>query len=156
MQIPIFFSTFARMFDYEKIPFWWALCPKSDCEMAETCLRHQVCIHTPKRYKRWTCVLPNNYHDGGCDSYQKMEKVTMALGIAAVYKNVQYREVRTQIRLALTAHLGSKGTYYRYKDGERLINPKLQQEIIDIVHRFAPGIEVNFDKTFEDYDFTGL
>jgi hypothetical protein len=85
-----------------------------------------------------------------------MEKVTMAQGIAAVYKNVQYREVRTQIRLALTAHLGSKGTYYRYKDGERLINPKLQQEIIDIVHRFAPGIEVNFDKTFEDYDFTWL
>ena len=80
----------------------------------------------------------------------------MAQGIAAVYKNVQYREVRTQIRLALTAHLGSKGTYYRYKDGERLINPKLQQEIIDIVHRIAPGVEVNFDKTFEDYDFTNI
>ena len=89
------------MFDYEKIPFWWALCPKSDCEMAETCLRHQVCMQAPEKYKRWTCVLP-----------------------------------------------------HVYKDGERLINPQLQQEIIDIVHRYAPGVEVEFDKTFLDYDFT--
>lgn len=156
LAIPLFFYYLCSMFDYEKIPFWWALCPKSDCEMAETCLRHQVCMQTPQKYKRWTCVLPNNYHDGGCDSYQKMEKVTMAQGIAAIYNNVKSREARSQIRYALTAHLGSKGTYYRYKYGERLINPKLQQEIIDIVHRFAPDVEVNFDKTFEDYDFTGL
>ena len=78
----------------------------------------------------------------------------MAQGIASIYKNVKSREARSSIRFALTAHLGSKGTYYRYKDGERLINPKLQQEIADIVHRYEPGIEVCFDKTFEDYDFT--
>ena len=78
----------------------------------------------------------------------------MAQGIASIYKNVKSREARTNIRFALTAHLGSKRTYYRYKDGERLINPKLQQEIIDIVHRYDPDAEVCFDKTFEDYDFT--
>ena len=107
------------MFDYEKIPDWWALCPNRDCEMAATCLRHQVCMQVPQKYKLWTCVL-----------------------------------ARSLIRYALTAHLGSKGTYYRYKNGERLINPQMQQEIIDIVHRYAPGVEVSFDKTFEDYDFT--
>ena len=78
----------------------------------------------------------------------------MAQGIASIYKNVQSREARSSIRFALTSHLGSKGTYYRYMDGERLINPKLQQEIVDIVYRYEPGIEVCFDKTFEDYDFT--
>jgi hypothetical protein len=142
------------MFYYEKIPDWWALCPNRDCEMAATCLRHQVCMQVPQKYKLWTCVLPNAIEDGKCRFYQKAEKVTMAQGIAAVYKNVQSREARSLIRYALTAHLGSKGTYYRYKNGERLINPQMQQEIIDIVHRYAPGVEVSFDKTFEDYDFT--
>ena len=127
------------MFDYEKIPDWWALCPNRDCEMAATCLRHQVCMQVPQKYKLWTCVLPNAIEDGKCRFYQKAKKVTMAQGIAAVYKNVQSREARSQIRYALTAHLGSKGTYYRYKNGERMINPQMQQEIIDIVHRYAPG-----------------
>ena len=142
------------MFDFNKIPDWWALCPNSDCEMAKTCLRHQVCLQVPQKYKLWTCVLPNAIEDGKCRFYRKAAKVTMAQGIAAVYKNVQSREARSQIRYGLTAHLGSKGTYYRYKDGERLIGPRLQQEIIDIVHQYAPGVEVSFDKTFEDYDFT--
>jgi len=78
----------------------------------------------------------------------------MAQGLNSIYKNVRARYARTSIRLALTSFLGSKGTYYRYKDGERLINPKLQQDIIDIVHRYAPEAEVTFDKLFEDYDFT--
>lgn len=102
------------------------------------------------------CVLPNAMKDGKCHFYQKAEKVRMAQGFASIYKNVKSREACTQIRYRLTGHLGSKGTYYRYKDGERLINPQLQQEIIDIVHQYAPGVEVHFDKTFEDYDFTRL
>ena len=72
------------MFDYEKIPDWWALCPNRDCEMAATCLRHQVCMQVPQKYKLWTCVLPNAIEDGKCRFYQKAEKVTMAQGIAAV------------------------------------------------------------------------
>ena len=95
------------MFDYEKIPDWWALCPNRDCEMAATCLRHQVCMQVPQKYKLWTCVLPNAIEDGKCRFYQKAEKVTMAQGIAAVYKNVQSREARSLIRYALTAHLFS-------------------------------------------------
>ena len=144
------------MFDFDKIPERWPLCPKSDCEMAETCLRHQVYLQVPKKYKKWTCVLANAIIDGKCSYYQKAEKVTMAQGIAAIYQNVQSREARSKIRYSLTAFLGSKGTYYRYKDGERLINPQLQQDIIDIVHQYAPDVEVGFDKTFEDYDFTRL
>ena len=142
------------MFDYKKIPDWWAFCPKSDCKMAETCLRHQVCKHVPEKYTRWLCIRPHAIKEDDCKYYLKTEKVTMAQGIASIYKNVKSREARSSIRFALTSHLGSKGTYYRYKDGERLINPKLQQEIVDIVHRYEPGIEVCFDKTFEDYDFT--
>ena len=78
----------------------------------------------------------------------------MARGFVGIYKQLKSRDARHDIRIALTDYFGSKGSYYRYKDGERLINPKLQQEIIDIVHRYDPDAEVCFDKTFEDYDFT--
>jgi hypothetical protein len=142
------------MFDYDKIPEWWAMCPNRECKMAETCLRHQVYMQAPPKYNRWMCVLPNALEEDNCRFYQKAEKVTMAQGFESIYKNVESREACSQIRYALTGHLGSKGTYYRYKDGERLINPQLQQEMIDIVHQYAPDVEVHFDKTFEGYDFT--
>lgn len=78
----------------------------------------------------------------------------MARGLNAIYKNVHEKYALAAIRSTLTSEIGSKGSYYRYKDGERLINPAMQQRIIDIVHRFAPGVEVSFDKSFEDYDFS--
>ena len=142
------------MIDYKKIPDWWAVCPHSNCPMAETCLRQQACRQMPQKVKLWTCVLPHVQKDGMCPYYLKYEKVMMAKGLNNIYNNVRAREARSRIRVTLTDYLGSKGTYYRYKDGERLINPKLQQEIINIVHRYAPGVEVTFEKLYMDYDFT--
>ena len=113
------------MIDYKKIPDWWAVCPHSNCPMAETCLRQQACRQMPQEVKFWTCVLTHAQKDGECPYYLKYEKVMMAQGLNSIYK-----------------------------DGERLINPKLQQEIINIVHRYAPGVEVTFDKSYADYDFT--
>ena len=142
------------MIDYKKIPDWWAVCPNSNCPLAETCLRQQACRQMPQEVRFWTCVLTHAQKDGECPYYLKYEKVMMAQGLNSIYKNVRAREARSKIRVTLTDYLGSKGTYYRYKDGERLINPKLQQEIINIVHRYAPGVEVTFDKLYADYDFT--
>ena len=140
--------------DYKKIPDWWAVCPNQNCKMAETCLRQQACRQLPEKLKYWTCVLPHQWKDEGCERYLKYETVRMAWGLNRVYQNVQEKYARSAIRVTLTSLLGSKGSYYRYKDGERLINPKKQQEIIDVVHRFAPGVDVEFDKTFDDFDFT--
>ena len=128
----------------------------SDCKLAETCLRHQACRQMPENIKQWTCILPHMPKGEACEFFQKYEKVTMAQGIGAIYMDVKDRYMRTGIRLRLTRYFGSKGTYYRYKDGERLINPQMQQEIRDIVHGIAPDAEVNFDKTFEAYDFTQI
>ena len=78
----------------------------------------------------------------------------MARGLNNIFNNVRARRAKSDIRETLTAELGSKGTYYRYKDGEKLIGPSLQKMIIDIVHRFAPEAEVHFDEEFEAYDYT--
>lgn len=144
------------MVNYNDIPDWWALCPNKECEMAATCLRHQICKQVPERFTQWNCVLPNALQNGKCSYYQKYEKVLMAKGIGSIYKNVKSKEARSRIRVELTHYLGSKGTYYRYKDGMRWINPDLQQIIRDIVHKYAPDVKVEFDKTVEGYDFTRI
>ena len=144
------------MIEYTKIPDWWALCPNENCLLAETCLRQQACKQMPKEINRWKCLLPHVNQDGKCEFYQKYEKVTMAQGIDSIYNNVRTRDAHARIHADLTAYFGSKGSYQRYKEGKRLINPKMQQDIIDFVHMYEPGVEVNFDNTFEDYDFTQI
>ena len=142
------------MIDFKEIPDWWAMCPKCDCKMAGQCLRHQVCMQTPKDIMTWNCVLPHAENDGECSFFQPNEKVRMARGFRSIYNNVHAKQARACIRRALTDLLGSKGTYYRYRDGERLLNPRQQQKVLDIVHQYAPEAAVAFDETFEGYDFT--
>ena len=144
------------MIDIKKTPDWWAVCPNEKCTVAETCLRHKVCKLLTQKYKYWLCVLPQAWENTPCAYYQKTEKVTMARGFARAFKGIGDRHVRSYLRLALTGYFGSKGSYYRYKNQERDINPKMQQEIRDIVRRYKPEADDIFDKTYEDYDFTNF
>ena len=142
------------MIDKNKIPEWWAVCQNENCELAETCLRQQACRNMPSNIQKWTSIMPHAQKGRDCKFFQKYEKVMMARGLNNIYNNVRARAAKSDIRETLTAELGSKGTYYRYKDGEKLIGPSLQKMIIDIVHRFAPEAEVHFDEEFEAYDYT--
>lgn len=144
------------MIDVRKIPDWWPLCQNENCELADTCLRQQVCRQMPLDIPRWSCVLPHAQKGKDCKYFQKYEKVMIARGLNNIYNNVHMRYAKSAIRQTLTAELGSKGTYYRYKDGERPIGPALRKKIIDIVHRFEPEAEVHFDEEFEDYDYTNV
>ena len=140
--------------DFDKIPVWWAVCTNQNCKMAEICLRQQVCKQMPQDIRQWTAVLPHEWKDEDCKYFQKYETVMMAKGLNAIYKNIHQRHTLAAIRSILTAQIGSKGAYHRYKTGERLINPAMQQQIINIVHHYAPEAEVEFDQLFETFDFT--
>jgi hypothetical protein len=142
--------------DFAEIPVWWPVCTNRECPMAEDCLRQKVCREAPENVTSWACVLPNALKDGCCKYYQKAEVVRMARGLNAIYKNVHSREARHGIRIDLTGHYGSKGAYYRYKDGERWLNPKEQQIVANIVRSYGCQGEVNFDEYREGYDFTVL
>ena len=144
------------MTDYRKIPEWWPMCPNENCPMAADCLRQRVCREAPAEVTRWMCVMPNALSNGKCSYYQKAEKVTIARGMKHLFDKVKDRKVRKSLRLEMTDYLGSKGTYYRYKDGERLINPELQQWIQDLFRRYGVEEQVLFDEYFETYDFTHI
>ena len=142
--------------DFNNIPENWVLCQNGQCPKAEQCLRHLACLQAPASVKRWKCLLPNATNEEQCEFFQIAEKASMARGLNNIYRAIDSKKVRSIIRLNLTSFFGSKGSYYRYKNGERVMNPQMQQQVSDIVHQYAPDAEVSFDETFEAYDFTTI
>ena len=140
--------------DFRKIPEWWAMCQKVDCPRAGECLRFQACMAVPERMRSWRCLMLQFLKDEECRFFQKMEPTRMARGLNRLYKKVRDAHVRHEIRMTLTEHFGSKGTYYRYKDGERWLNPEQQRVVLDLVHRCGCEAVDIFDEYADTYDFT--
>lgn len=145
------------MIDFEQIPEWWALCGNSQCPHAQECLRHLAFNQVPSTVTRWACVLPTAMQDGQCRYFQKAVKLRMARGFKGFYNSLKNKYIQHEVRIRLTAYLGSKGSYYRYRDGERWLTPEQQQVIADVAQRLGLKEEpVVFDEYRESYDFTGL
>ena len=142
------------MIDFKQIPATWALCGNSQCQLAGECLRHQAYIAVPQSVTRWLCVLPTAIGDGRCQYYQKAETVRMARGFSSLFNNLNSRDARHDIRIALTAYFGSKGAYYRYKSGQRLLTPAQQQRIMDLLATYQTTDGVAFDEYVDTFDFS--
>ena len=140
--------------EFMKIPELWAVCQNVGCPKSAECLRFQACSAIPERFKSWRCVLPNVWRDGECGCFQKAETVIMARGLNRLYKEVHDRRARQDIREELVAHFGSNGSYYRYKDGQRWLNPQQQQYILDLLRKYGCQAEEVFDEYVDTYDFT--
>jgi hypothetical protein len=140
--------------DYRIIPEGWAMCQKSECQKAGECLRFQACLALPATIKFWKCLLPQVVKGDECRFFVKMEPVRMARGLNRLYKEVRDAHVRHELRMTLTEHFGSKGSYYRYKNGERWLSPQHQQTVLEIVRRCGCESEVVFDEYADTYDFT--
>jgi len=55
--------------------------------------------------------------------------------------------------MELTDYLGSKGTYYRYKDGERLLSPEQQQWMAELFAKYGYDRDIRFDAYEDEYNF---
>ena len=143
------------MIDFEQIPDWWALCGNSQCEHAGECLRHKAFMEAPKTVTRWSCVLPTAIEDGECCYFQKAEEVRMARGFKKLME-MKNKYARHEIRMKLLEHFRSKGTYYRYRDGERWLNPELQQMIANLMQEQGVKEQPVFDEYKMTYDFTKI
>lgn len=70
-----------------------------------------------------------------------------------IVDSLNSRDLRHDFRLQLTDFLGSKGAYYRHKDGERLLKPQQQMWIQDFLKEKGYEKEVVFDEYIDTYDF---
>lgn len=142
-----------EMVDFKQIPEWWPLCGNSQCSRAQECMRHVAYTQAPQGVTRWLCLLPTAVKDGECRFFQKNEMVMMARGFSNMLKSVASLDARHGIRMELTKYFGSKGSYYRYRNGERWMNPAQQQAVADVLHRHGVEAASLFDEYQEAYDY---
>ena len=90
---------------------------------------------------------------GRCSYFARNEKVRFARGFNNMFARVKSRDDSFAMRRELTSYLGSIGTYYRCKSGERLLNPEQQQWILRLFsqHGYTEGLE--FDEYIDSYNF---
>ena len=138
--------------NYHDAPHGWALCLQDDCPLHETCLRHAVGHLMPAGTTHHAVVLPAARQGDSCRLYVKNERVTMARGMKGIFQNLPAWEVQ-KLRNSLIACIGSKSHYYRYRNGDYLINPDLQGRIAAIFHAHRPGLLPHFDETTEAFYF---
>ena len=142
-----------QVINFKEIPSWWAICQNTECLMAKDCLRYQAFLNVPDETTRWPCILPNALKKDTCPFFRKAEVVRMAKGFHSLFNSFNSRDLRHDFRTQLTEYLGSKGSYYRYKDGERLLNPKQQQWILDFLNNYGYKDKLKFDQYIDTYEF---
>ena len=141
------------MIDFNDIPERWAVCLNDKCPKAGECLRCMAYKEMPKTVTRWMCVMPSALQDGECKYFVKEEKIRMARGFRSLFDGMNSRDARHDLRLKLSEYFGSTGSFYRYKDGKRLLTPLQQQEIKKLIEQYGYNTESVFDEFVISYEF---
>ena len=140
-------------FDFKIVPDWWPVCQNADCPQSTACLRYVACQNMPPSVTVWPCVMSGAMKDDSCSYFVKNEKVRLARGFNKMFARVRNREDIFTMRRELTGFLGSVGTYYRCKSGERLLNPEQQQWILRLFSQHGYTEDLEFDEYIDSYNF---
>ena len=106
-------SIVKESFDFNQVPYNWALYYISECSRKEECMRYQVCKLAPIGLTRNNCVLPTVMNKKECPHFTPIQVVRAAVGEV---KEKHHAAMRRE----LAGYLGGGGTFYRYRNGERL------------------------------------
>lgn len=131
-------------FDFGQVPDRWALCGLSECSRKDECMRYQVCQHAPVDMTRGFCVLPTVLKKEVCPHFFPIEVVRAAVGFRGIFSEVKESD-HVALRLEIASYLGRGGTYYRYRNGERLLMPEQQEWIRQLFRKFGYQAELDFD-----------
>lgn len=123
----------------------------------DNCPRHQTCLHwLTGQHTEWTgvnitCVNPMNpdVKAGRCELYRENKKVSYARGMMHFYEEMTGRQEKN-IRYRLI-NLYSRKIYYEYRNGVRLIDPQMQQQIARICREEGYIPEPRYDAWEEDF-----
>ena len=145
-----------KVLTFDDVPYWWAICTNNDCQLRDRCLRRQAAAVAPPTATAHLSIIPHDRGDVDCPHFVAYETLRFARGFAGIFADV-HREHRAHMKLAIMKYLGhtttSKGTYYRYLHGERLLSPEQQVWIGRLMQRFGYSPDVSFDSYVDDFTF---
>ncbi len=135
------------------VPEWWAICQNHNCPLKEQCLRYYAGSIAPDGTSHQCIISQQTTAD--CQHFDERRTVRIARGLMGIFRRVGAADARA-MRRELMGYLGSKnskGTYYRYAHGERLLSPMQQAWISRLMQRYGYSPKVNFDHCWEDFRF---
>ena len=138
---------------YEDAPWNYPVCFNSECKKCDLCMHYLIGQLVPEDYHTGNAVYPSAWKGGDCLCFREKKVVRFAWGFSNLYTNLT-RGQTSDIRSSIRTYLGSgMSAYYRYHHGERLLTPKQQQDILDIVKRFCSKEDATFDNYVLAWDF---
>ena len=137
----------------EDIPWGYPLCFNSECADKDRCMHYQAGLVTPKDRYSGPAVYPTAWEDGQCRCFREKKLVEKAWGFTRLYDNVP-REQRALARRYVHAVFGGgNGPYYRAHNGEKMLWPQKQEEILEVLATFGSIEGIRFDHYVTDWNF---
>jgi hypothetical protein len=141
------------MLDFKKVPKGYQLCFNHECPKKDDCLRFMAGEDLPDNRDWGPAIYPNIKMDSeGCRLFDKGKPQMMAWGFNTLFSEVKHRHVNT-LRTTLKQYLGGHSNYYRYHNGERLLNDKQQEWIINLFRRMGYTDNLQFDHQVTTFVF---
>lgn len=144
-------ATEERTVDMRMVPRGYQYCFQEKCPMRKSCLRWIAGQHVDPAVTWGPAVYPTARKEKECSFYQKAEMQVMAWGFNNLFMNVLKRHDST-LRRTISEYLGGNGTYYRYRNGKKLLSPEQQRWILKLFKKYG-YTDVHFDHFVEVYDF---
>ena len=132
----------------------YTVCTIDDCPLRQQCLRWLVGQHVPNSASTYRCVNPHfeGVATASCPMYRSDQKVRFAKGMTHLFTSDMPRRVESAVRYGVIG-LTNRTYYFEYRNGSRLIPPKLQEDICDLFRENGWTGEVVFDGYVEKYDW---
>ena len=122
--------------------------------MRTQCLRWLVGQHVPNTKSSYWCVNPHfeGVATTDCPMYRKDQKVRFAKGMTHIFTSDMPKRVENDVRMSIIG-LTNRTYYYEYRNGQRLIPPKLQEDIRNLFRENGWTADVTFDGYVEKYEW---
>lgn len=134
----------------------FSLCVKSDCPLAESCLRYQA-AESVMESKVTTLKILNlknlaKNEGDSCTWYKAAELTLHGKGLLKFFSSITVSEHK-KVTAILEAASSSSRQFYRYRNGEKTIDPELRDLMNLRLKENGIEKEVFFDEIVETYNF---
>ena len=138
----------------EKAKEGYTVCYQDQCPLRTECLRWLIGQHVPNTARTYSCVNPHfeGVATADCPMYRSDQKVRFAKGMTHIFTSDMPKRVENDVRMSIIG-LTNRTYYYEYRNGQRLIPPKLQEDIRNLFRENGWTADVTFDGYVEKYDW---
>ena len=113
--------------DYRNVPKGYQLCFMETCPKKDECLRFLAGRELPEERDWGPAVYPNmKMTEKGCRLFATGQPTKMAWGFAKLFEEVKSKHEKG-LRTAMRQYLNGTSNYYRYNNGERMLNEEQQE-----------------------------